>query len=346
MQGLPYKEDYLLDLLNNNYSKETVYNYGRDLFVFEVFLQIQSIAFSAVTKRDITLYKGFLRNGGYLDKIHEFFKENYAGKGVLNAVEEEGYKKLIQLFISHEEGKALASRSVNRMLSSVRSYMKYLIDFDYPCPISPTAIKLIKTEKKEAQVAELDDLIRLIECPEEYEANEEVKLRNRAILEIMFSTGMRISEVVSLNKTQLNEQGKIYIMGKGKKQRFVYLTERAKEHLDLYMKTYRVDDNDALFVPTRGGRNGKKNARISMNYLQEKISIYRKRLGIIVPTSAHSLRHGFATYLAENGANPAAIQILLGHESLQTTNRYVHASDRYAEETHRKFHPLQEEQTP
>ena len=74
--------------------------------------------------------------------------------------------------------------------------------------------------------------------------------------------------------------------------------------------------------------------------LKMKIKQYRELVGINVPTSAHSLRHGFATYLAEQGANPAAIQILLGHESLETTTRYVHASDKYAEETHKKFHPL------
>jgi len=67
---------------------------------------------------------------------------------------------------------------------------------------------------------------------------------------------------------------------------------------------------------------------------------YRKLLGIVIPTTPHSLRHGFATYLAEQGANPAAIQKLLGHESLQTTTRYVHASDKYAQETHKKYHPL------
>jgi len=80
--------------------------------------------------------------------------------------------------------------------------------------------------------------------------------------------------------------------------------------------------------------------RLSTNFFQEKIAEYRRRLGILVPTSAHSLRHGFATYLAEGGANPAAIQVLLGHESLNTTTRYVHASDRFAEESHRKSHPL------
>lgn len=342
---LPYKDDYLLELLNSNYSKETVYNYRRDLFIFEVFLASNDFKFADLSKRIITLYKGFLRNGGYLKEVDNFFKK-YHAPGVQVDNEDEyavAYKKMLEAFRNHkhgEEGIALASRSVNRMLSSIRSYLKYLIDFDYFCPLPPNAIKLIKTERKETQVAELDDLIRLIECPDIYEKEEEVKLRNRAMLELLFSTGMRISELVSLNRSQLSDTGKIYVMGKGKKQRFVYLTQRAKEHIDNYLKL-RSDDNDALFIPTRGGRNGAKNKRISMNYLQEKIATYRKRLGIIVPTSAHSLRHGFATYLAEQGANPAAIQILLGHESLHTTNRYVHASDKYAEETHRKFHPLQ-----
>ena len=347
MQGLPNKEDYLLEILNNNYSKETVYNYRRDLFCFEMFLWINNLEFKDLSKRIITLYKGFLRNGGYLDKAQELFKKFYNDDGTLKntSVPSVESADIMKEFKNHNvtnHGISLSSRSVNRMLSSIRAYLNFLIDLEYPCPIAPTAIKLIKTEKKEKQIAELSDLIRLIECPEIYEKDETVKLRNRAILELLFSTGMRISELCSLDRIQLNEQGKIYVMGKGKKQRFVYLTERAKDHLHLYLKT-RKDTNTALFIPLRGGRNGVRNKRISTNYLQEKIAEYRKRLGIIVPTSAHSLRHGFATYLAEEGANPAAIQILLGHESLQTTNRYVHASDRYAEETHRKFHPLKQD---
>ena len=100
-------------------------------------------------------------------------------------------------------------------------------------------------------------------------------------------------------------------------------------------------DSPALFIPFSGSRAGKPNARISTNYFQERIVVYRKKLGIQIPTSAHSLRHGFATYLAEGGANPAALQILLGHESLNTTTKYVHASEKFAEETVRKNHPLQ-----
>jgi site-specific recombinase XerD len=104
-----------------------------------------------------------------------------------------------------------------------------------------------------------------------------------------------------------------------------------------YLKKF---DSPALFIPFSGVEARKEKSRLSTNYFQEKIAEYRRKLGILVPTSAHSLRHGFATYLAENGANPAAIQILLGHESLNTTTRYVHASDRFAEETVKKNHPL------
>jgi len=93
-------------------------------------------------------------------------------------------------------------------------------------------------------------------------------------------------------------------------------------------------------VPLRGLHASDKFKKLSTNYLQERIKRYRELLDINIPASAHSLRHGFATYLAEKGASPVAIQILLGHESLDTTTRYVHASDKYAQKIHQKFHPL------
>ena len=238
--------------------------------------------------------------------------------------------------------KKLNSYSMNRFLSSLRSYLKYLIEMDYESPVPPEAIKLVKNERNHPRVAELNDLIRLIESPSYLESNNIVALRNRAMLEILFSTGMRISELIGLSRDQIDGSGRIFIRGKGKKERFVYLTPRGQAHLNDYL-AIRDDNLSALFIPYRG-RNSKDSSgikkRISTNYLQERIKFYREKLKINVPTSAHSLRHGFATYLAESGANPAAIQILLGHESLNTTTRYVHASDRYAEKTHHDFHPL------
>jgi len=309
---LPNFDDFLLYLKTNNYSDETIYNYERDLSLFNDFLVEQSPAsFKSVTKKTIENYKAYLISRD---------RRLVSGK-----------KSEIKL----------ASRSINRSLSTLRSYLRYLIDMDYKAPIAPEAVKLIKTERKHPQVAELEDLIRLIEVPSVLEKNKKVALRNRAILEVFFSTGMRISELVNLNRNQIDKTGRIFVMGKGKKERFVYLTPRAKNHLERYLLT-RDDSSSALFIPYSGANASSPKRRISTNYIQSKIKEYREKLKINVPTSAHSLRHGFATYLAERGANPAAIQILLGHESLDTTTRYVHASDRYAEETHKKFHPLSE----
>jgi integrase/recombinase XerD len=307
---LPHVDDFLLNLQANKYSSETVYNYERDLNVFSSFLDESTIEFDKVDKRAITYYKAYL--------VSRDRKTSKLGKQV---------------------ERQLDSRSINRMLSALRGYLRYLIDIDYRCPVPPEAVKLTKAGRKHPQVAELKDLIRLIESPSSLESNVKTALRNRAMLEVLFATGMRISELCNLNRSQIDDTGRIFITGKGRKQRFVYLTERAKRHLASYLAT-RQDDCPALFIPYAGRNVAKSKKRISTNYLQDRIKRYREKLKINVPTSAHSLRHGFATYLAEEGANPAALQILLGHESLDTTTRYVHASDKYAEETHRKYHPL------
>ncbi|MBI3442209.1 MAG: tyrosine-type recombinase/integrase [Candidatus Sungbacteria bacterium] len=307
---LPQQDDFLLSLKANNYSLETIYNYEQDLIIFDLFLQNDvKIPFDKISKRTIEMYKAFLASRD---------------------------RKTPKL---KKETRQLSAGSVNRMLSTLRRYLSYLGDMDYSIPIGPDAIKLVKMPHPHPRVAELDALIELIESPTQFEKTKELKLRNRAMLETLFSTGMRISELVSLNRNQIDKTGRIFIRGKGKKERFVYLTDRAYEHIKSYL-AIRTDKHPALFIPYRGRNVKKTTSRISPNYVQMKMKQYREHLGINVPTSPHSLRHGFATYLAEQGANPAAIQILLGHESLQTTTRYVHASDTYAEKTHKQFHPL------
>lgn len=302
-------------------------------------------------------------------------------------------------------------RSINRMLSALRSYLKFRIEWDLDIPVPPDAIKMVKADKKVKKVASLEDLTRLIESPMEFEKDERVALRNRCMLEMLFATGMRISELIGLNIEQLNMHGRLYILGKGKKERAVFMTSRSLGWLNKYLKLrleyafsdrekedqpgnidklftdigvdtenmkrretnleepisqglnlevfdsenrkyiklieeYRMNkflekfNSPALFIPFVGMGSKKPNCRLSTNYFQEKIADYRKRLGIQIPTSAHSLRHGFATYMAEDGASPVALQVLLGHESLETTTKYVHASEKFAEETVKKNHPL------
>ena len=308
--SLLYLDDFLLSIKANNFSPETLYNYERDLMVFKDFLDKDiRKPFSQLSKKDIELYKAYLSS-----------RDRKTSRGNKSYV-------------------TLSPGSLNRALSSLRRYLKFLIDIDHQTPIAPEAVKLVKMPKKHLRVAEFQALVRLIESPFEFEKTKEVRLRNRAMLEVLFSTGMRISELISLNKNQIDKSGRIFIRGKGKKERFVYLTDRAKKHIDSYLRT-RLDDLPALFIPYRGLNTKRVDSRISINYLQMKIKQYRELLDINIPTSAHSLRHGFATYLAEQGANPAAIQILLGHESLHTTTRYLHTSDKYAEKIHKQFHPL------
>ncbi|MCG2689671.1 tyrosine-type recombinase/integrase, partial [Candidatus Parcubacteria bacterium] len=216
------------------------------------------------------------------------------------------------------------------------------IDMDIETNLLPEMVKLVKNEKKSPRVGQLEEIIKLIESPSQLEKNKKVALRNRAIFEMLFSTGMRISELVNLKMNQIDKTGRIFIMGKGKKERFVYLTERSEVHLKQYLEIRGIHETPYVFIPFRGRNKNQKYKKISTNYIQERIKKYRELLGINIPISCHGIRHAFATYLAENGANPAAIQILLGHESLDTTTRYVNASNKYAEKIHRQFHPLKE----
>lgn len=312
MKSLPYLDDFFLNLKSDNYSDKTLYSYQQDLDVFQNFLKEAGIDFKNIDKKTILNYKAYLAS-----------QDRKTAK-------------------NQREKKKLGGFSVNRMLSSLRSYFKFLIKMDYYSPISPSSIELVKTIKKHPRVSSFDEIVKLIESPDKFEKNKLVAARNRAMLEMLFSTGMRISELINLKKEQINKAGRVFIRGKGRKERFVYLTPRAQKHLNNYLDMNNETDSPYLFIPYRGKNIKFKEKKISPNYLQEKVKRYRELLDINIPISCHSIRHAFATYLAESGANPAAIQILLGHESLSTTTRYINASDRYAERIHKKYHPLKE----
>lgn len=310
---LKYLEDFLLYIQSNNYSPETLYNYERDLKTFENFLKNEvKTPFEKISKKTIEQYKAYLVSRDRRTALNQKPKKN------------------------------LTAGSINRTLSSLRRYLKYLIKMDYQIPVAPETIELVRMEKKHPRVSEFEEIIKLIESPTRFERNKTIALRNRAILETLFSTGMRISELINLKKNQIDSTGRIFIRGKGKKERFVYLTPRAQKHIKKYLEVRGPSNSPYLFIPYRGKNVKIKDKKISPNYLEEKVKRYRELLSLNVPISVHGIRHAFATYLAESGASPAAIQILLGHESLDTTTKYVHASDRFAEKVHRQFHPLKE----
>ncbi|WKZ24229.1 MAG: tyrosine-type recombinase/integrase [Candidatus Dojkabacteria bacterium] len=358
---LGHQNEFLLHLYNNNYSDETVYNYNRDLTFFAEYLVGEGVSFAQVTKLTVTYFKGWLKERKHISTFLENErkrndtqvakeKPTSAGDVAKNGPKSNDTQSVDRNslqntkkggFVKNNNPETLDALSVNRILVSLRNYLRFLVEYDYPAPIPPDAVQLVRIAKKKPQVPTLDEVIALVEAPTQYEPDEEIALRNRAALELLLATGMRISEVVSINRDQVNSDGKLFITGKGKKQRFVYLTPRAVGHIHAYVAK-RGDSYPALFLPKSGSRRKGADPRLSTNYLQMKIAHYRRILEIVVPMSAHSIRHAYATYLAENGANPAAIQVLLGHESLQTTTRYVHTSDKFAEDTHYQFHPAKE----
>ena len=309
---LPHIDDFLLEVQTRNLSEETLYNYERDLKVFENFLNEINVPFEAVNKKTILNYKAYLTSRDRKTPTSSM-----------------GQKKL-------------ASFSINRMLSSVRSYLRFLIDSDYQAPIAPNAVKLIKTEIKLPRVGDFDEIKRLIEAPDQLEKNKLIAKRNRAILETFFSTGARISELINIKLSDIDKNGRIFIKGKGKKERFVYLTNRAQEYIKKYLEVRGENDSPYLFIPYRGRNVNVKIKKLSPNYLEERIKKYRELLGLNIPVTPHGLRRSFATLLAENGASVAAIQVLLGHESLDTTTRYVRTSNKFAEKTFQRYHPLKE----
>ena len=151
-------------------------------------------------------------------------------------------------------------------------------------------------------------------------------VRDRAILELMFATGLRVSEVVALNRNQMGKE--FEIVGKGGYSRLVFLSDEAQSAIKRYLLT-RTDDNPAFFVNRRG-------KRISVRLIQLFLARYAKEAGISVPVSPHMLRHSFATYLMDSGADLRSIQELLGHQSIATTQIYTHVSNKKLREVYDK----------
>jgi len=309
---LPHIDDFLMNLQANHYSPYTVRDYEQYLEVFNDFLNKSSVPFDKINKQTITSYKAYLTAHG----------RNIVKPG------------------NHSD-KQLAPSTINYKLIALRVYLRYLIGIDYPCPLFPEAVENLKAAPKRPQLPEFKDLIRLIEAPSP-EANT-IELRDKAILETLFNTGLRVSELVSLNRDQVDlERKQIGLKGKGNKIRILFLPNPAAQWIGRHLQSRR-DHFRPLFIRYSGELDARKSGekiRLTPRSIQKIVAKYAKRCGLSITATPHTLRHCFATYLIEESANPVPLQVLFGHESLDTTTRYVHASDKYAEETHRKYHPL------
>jgi len=219
--------------------------------------------------------------------------------------------------------------SIARKLSTLRSFFKYLVREQH-IPSNPAkVVSTPKVEKFLPTTLTVDEAFRLMESPA---MNGGV--RDRAILELLYSSGLRVGELVGLNSDQLDlDLGIVKVMGKGRKERIVPVGLKAIEALKAYLGERGILDGvEPLFVNSRGGR-------LTARTVGRVIKKYTKRSGIFRRVSPHSLRHSFATHLLDAGADIREIQEMLGHASLSTTQRYIHLSLGRLMEVYDKAHP-------
>ena len=231
-------------------------------------------------------------------------------------------------------GKPLKRQTQLYHLVALRSFLKYLARRDISS-LAPEKVELGKMPARQIEFMESGELSRLLAAPR---GGTLGKLRDRAILELLFSTGLRVSELVALNRDAVNfKKGEFSVRGKGDRIRVVFLSDDAKRALGAYLEK-RSDVDEALFVRLRGGRERDEDLRLTARSVERLVRKYAVAAGITKKVTPHSLRHGFATDLLSGGADLRSVQMLLGHAQITTTQIYTHFTDKTLRDIHKKFH--------
>ncbi|OGE83502.1 MAG: hypothetical protein A3B10_03625 [Candidatus Doudnabacteria bacterium RIFCSPLOWO2_01_FULL_44_21] len=251
-----------------------------------------------------------------------------------------------RLFLNRleEKGKALKVITQNYHLIALRSFLKYLARRDVKS-LAAEKIELPKTPTRQVEFLSAEDVSRLVEATKS-EVSKIIQLRDRAIFETLFSTGLRISELTSLKQDKINlKRGEFTVRGKGDKLRLVFLSPLAINALKLYLDE-REDNSKALFIRHRVSDSVEKQIEsqseevsgLTARSMQRIIKKYAKVAGIVKKITPHTLRHSFATDLLANGADIRAVQEMLGHASISTTQIYTHLTNKRLRDIHTAFH--------
>ncbi|MFA6552547.1 MAG: site-specific tyrosine recombinase/integron integrase [Candidatus Paceibacterota bacterium] len=233
-------------------------------------------------------------------------------------------------------GETLKKKTQNYYLIALRAFLKYLAKRDVKS-LSAEHIELAKVGERTIDLISEQDLSRLLAAPE----GDDLKaLRDRAILELLFSTGLRVSELCSLSRDIDTNADSFSIRGKGDKSRVVFLSDEAKQAVKKYLKE-RKDMDEALFVKVGKGEKAdekKSENGLSRRSIERIVKHYAIKAGISKKVTPHVLRHCFATDLLSNGADIRSVQAMLGHASINTTQIYTHVTDTHLRDIHKKFH--------
>jgi len=224
--------------------------------------------------------------------------------------------------------------SIARKLASIRSFFQYLVREGIISKNPAKGVATPKTEKYIPSTLTIDEMFRMLDAPD---SSKSMGLRDRAILELLYSSGIRVGELTQLNCDDADlELGIIKVLGKGRKERIVPIGSKAIEAIKDYLEKRGFPWGNGrdypLFINTRGGRlTGRSVSRV--------VEKYGKKSGLAKRIGPHALRHTFATHLLDAGANLRDIQELLGHVSLSTTQKYTHVSIDGLMEVYDKAHP-------
>ena len=246
-----------------------------------------------------------------------------------------------RLYLAHlrsRDGLPLERVTQSYHIVALRAFLRYLlVQRDIPT-LSPDKIELPKQGSRSPAFLNPEQMERLLSSPQ---ISNIIGLRDRTILETLFSTGLRVSELVRLSRDQVDLERKEFgVKGKGNKLRVVFLSDTAAQWIERYLRA-RQDHFKPLFIRHSGKvdeRNNGEKMRLTARSIQNIVARYAKRAGLPIEATPHTLRHSFATDLLISGADIRSVQEMLGHESIRTTQVYTHVTNRHLKEVHKAFH--------
>lgn len=274
----------------------------------------------------------------YLDVFMDWYLANQKGKTLDNLTLSDVRKYRVFLADkTDEKGAGLAKVTQNYYIISLRSFLRYLIKNDIKT-LEPSKIDLPKTESRSVKFLERNMVERLLTAPD---TTKEEGIRDRAIMELLFSTGLRVSELVSLNHDQINlDRREFGIIGKGRRSRIVFVSESAASWIQKYLNE-RKDKYKPLFIRYSGAideQEGGEKMRLTARSVERIVKKYVRSTRLPVDATVHTLRHSFATDLLTNGADIRSVQEMLGHKNIATTQIYTHITNKQLREVHKNFH--------
>jgi site-specific recombinase XerD len=236
-----------------------------------------------------------------------------------------------------QTGTPLSKTTLNYHLIALRSFLKYLAKRDIPA-LDSAKIELARTTRPQVNFLTAEEVERMLGT---VDTSNPVGLRDRSVIELLFSGGLRVSELVSVNRDQINlERREFSIRGKGQKDRPIFISNQAAAWIGRYLET-RKDNFKPLFIHYSGSKSeleGGMYTRLTARSVQRLVKRYAQAAGITKAVSPHTLRHGFATDLLQNGADLRSVQGLLGHANIATTQIYTHITDPQLKAVHERFH--------